>query len=250
MKKIALVLLVVAGFSAVSEESKGSHEVEVSIIRTGGNSFVETQSLATKSKMKWGSDNIGFGGHYILGVSEQEDGSGNKNKSESARNWDVYGRYERDFNEKLAGYFQAQVEGDKFKGFTQRENFDLGTKYSFLKSEERSLSAEFGFRHTIEKLTAKNADGEDRLSSNKARLYGEYAKKVKEGLSYKFWMEYLPNFTNSNDYIINFEPSLAMDLSTTLALKLAYKGSYDNEPAVPTNKKLDYTYTTSLLASF
>ena len=64
-----------------------------------------------------------------------------------------------------------------------------------------------------------------------------------------------PNFSESDDYLISFEPSIAVAMNKTFSLKVAYKGDYDNEPAVDAdsgerNEYLDYTTTTSLIAKF
>jgi putative salt-induced outer membrane protein len=85
---------------------------------------------------------------------------------------------------------------------------------------------------------------------NKARLYNEFNHKFSETVQYKFWLEYVPNFTQSKDYLVNAEASLTSILTSMFSLKVAYKGMYDNLPAVSGYKNYDYATTTSLVAKF
>jgi putative salt-induced outer membrane protein YdiY len=85
---------------------------------------------------------------------------------------------------------------------------------------------------------------------HKARLYNEYDEKYSETLQYKFWLKYVPNFTDGKDYLINGEASITSILNSTFSLKVAYKGMYDNSPAKSGFKNYDYLTTTSLVAKF
>lgn len=241
MHYLILFLLPTLSFANFTNES------ELSLIQTGGNSKVETFNFKTKSLLVSGKNNYELGGHYVLGVSEDK---ATEENVESARNWAGYTKYTRDLNEKLGIYSQVQIEGDEFAGFKQRENLDLGGKYTFIKSDKVSFFSELGLRHTIERAVTRDEDGDDVFNYQKGRFYTEYSRKQNESLSYKFWVEYLPNFTDADKYLITFEPSLAVVLSNVFSLKLAYKGVYNNEPAEGVEEYLDYTTTTSIIAKF
>lgn len=250
MKSIILMTLFTMSFSTFAS-TKFSNESEVSLIQTGGNSSVETYNAKTLSKWAKEKRTYSFGGHYTLGTAEQTDETtGDSQKVESARNWDVMGKYEQILSGKLSGYFSVQYEGDKFSGINQRENLDLGAKYTITNTDKTQSFAELGARYTIEKRTEEDEEGEDTFNFTKARIYYEIAHKKSESLSYKFWFEYLPNFTESEDYIITYEPSIAYVLTSTFSLKTAYRAVYDNVPNVEGFENTDYTFTTSLLAKF
>lgn len=83
-----------------------------------------------------------------------------------------------------------------------------------------------------------------------ARAYTEWNHKYSETFQYRLWAEYVPNFSQSKDYLMIYEASLTSILTSMFSLKVAYKGMYDNVPAVMGNKNYDYTYTTSLVAKF
>ena len=87
------------------------------------------------------------------------------------------------------------------------------------------------------------------LNDSKARLYLETIHNFNSDLLGKLWFEYLPNLSESDDYILSFEPSVSFNISKVFSLKMAYRWNYDNEPAVNKGKH-DTMYTTSLIAKF
>lgn len=169
---------------------------------------------------------------------------------ESARNWDVKAKYEHTLTKYIDGFLAIQYQGNEFSGYKQRENIDLGAKYILKNTDKTQSFFELGARYTIEMKVVRDDKNEDVFNFSKGRLYYEIVHKKSEDLSYKFWIEYLPNFTESEDYLITYEPSVAFILSNTFSLKTAYKAMYDNLPNIEGNKYTDYTFTTSLLAKF
>lgn len=252
MFKIILILLIPT--ICLSQESEFKNESEVSLIQTGGNSSVETYNAKTHFSLKKKKRSYSFGGHYTYGSTEQVNTNGEKENIISARNWDAHTRYEQELNKDLSGFTGLQFEGDEFSGYNQRENIDIGAKHIFLKTDKALFFAELGARYTVERKTTRDKDNEDVFNYSKGRLFLEYSKKTSETFSYKFWAEYLPNFTENDDYLINFEPSIAYILSSTFSLKTAYKGIYDNAPSIDDagerKEYLDFTFTTSIIAKF
>ncbi len=231
MKLVSLLLLL----TSLTAQAKITNISEVGVVITGGNT--DTQIYNGKTLSTWAKDNnkVTFGGHYMLGTTSEE---------LSARNWDLNAKYTRQINPKLGAFVGAIVEGDKFAGIDRRINLDLGASYSFFKDDTSSLFGEAGYRYRTE----KNLLGAT-LNQSQARLYVEGTKAKNKDLFGKLWVEYLPNFTDSDDWQLNFEPSLNFNLMSNLALKLGYLGRYDNEP-VSGKKKFDFLYTTSLIAQF
>lgn len=249
MKLLVLMLGGFISFSVIAQ-IKFSNESEVSSIQTGGNSKVETYNLKTLSKWNKEKSTFSFGGHYTLSASEQVNEDGDEEKITSARNWDVNIKYERELSEKLSVFTAIIYEGDEFSGIDQRENLDLGAKYYLTKKDKTTSFAELGLRYSLEKRTTRDEKNEDKFDFSKGRVYYEVDHKYSESVSYKFWLEYIPNFTDSEDYLVSYEPSIAVVLTNMFSLKVAYKSSYDNVPNVEGNENTDYTFTTSLIAKF
>lgn len=239
-----LLLLVISSF-AFCNDFKFSNESALSIVQVSGNAELSTYNLKTDTTGTKNKSSIGFGGHYTLGTAEVEQDDGSFEDEESARNWDVYLKYDYQFTKTMGLYSAVQYEGNEFSGFDQRSNYDLGLKYVFTKNDKLNHFFELGYRYTYEMLT-NGPDGD----FQKARLYYHIKKQQTENVSYKFWTEYLPNFTESKDYIISFEPSVIVAIDKTFSLQVSYKGVYDNLPNEEGNERLDSIQTTSLIAKF
>lgn len=252
--KIFYAAIILVSLSALGEEveqhSKLSNESEVSLIQTGGNSNVETYNGKTLTAYELSKSVYSLSGHYTVAFYKTVDDSGNSVKAESARNWDARGKYERVVNPRFNIFGALQYEGNKFSGYKQRENIDIGGKYFLFKSEKMSTSFELGARHTVEMNVNRDQNNEDKFSLAKGRLFLEHDQVVSEALSFTFWVEFIPNFTNGEDYLVNFEPSASVVLTKIFSLKSAYKVVYDNVPNIEGNKKKDFKFTTSLLARF
>lgn len=233
MKYIVLFMMLVSA----SAFAQLTNETEVSIIQTGGNSEVQTNNAKTTNAYKWNLNSLTFGGHYTYGETKEQ---------VSARNWDVSTRLERELSNKVSLVGGEIIEGNRFTNIKARYNSDLGGKYFHIKTDSKKFFTELSFRYTIEDRYEPLPNTYD----NKARFYNEFDHKFSETVQYKFWLEYVPNFTDGKDYLVNGEASLTSILNSTFSLKVAYKGMYDNKPAFAGLKMYDYMTTTSLVAKF
>jgi putative salt-induced outer membrane protein len=224
-------------FFCVNAFAQYSNESELASVKTGGNSEVQTTNLKTTNVYKWEFNQVKAGGHYIYGET---------NNGVSARNWDVNGKYEREISQHLSYTFGEIVEGNRFIGIKTRYNSDAGMKYYYVRSDVKNIFSELGYRYTIEDRYQPAPNTFD----NKARFYNEINHKISETVQYKLWIEYVPNFTQSKDYLVNGEASLTSILNSVFSLKVAYLGMYDNLPAQSGFKNYDFTTTTSLVAKF
>lgn len=232
-----LKALGIALFLISTVHAKFSNESEVSIVVNDGNSQLETYHLKSESSYDWKKNKVIFDGQYLYGESQN---------IRSAEEWSVLGRYERSLSERFALFLGELIESNRFAGYRRRFNTDLGTKISLSKNDYQTTSGEVGYRYTIEKKHPRYL-GETK--SSKGRLYLETNWKVFKESKFKLWGEYIPNFTESKDYLLNFEASLGMALNHIFSLKLSYKWMYDNFPPEG-KKKHDTLYSTSLVASF
>ena len=160
--------------------------------------------------------------------------------------WNANLRYDRDFTEKYGVYVSQEVLANRFAGVKRRFNSDIGGKYNIYKSDKNTTFAEVGYRYSVEKREDESIED---IKDSQGRVFAQTEQKLKEDISARFWFEYIPNFTESENYLINLEPSTRISLTSMFSLKIAYLWNYDNQP-VPGNSKYDYTYTTSLIAKF
>lgn len=250
MKKFLATTIIAAFMNApaLAEKKEFNHKSEAAIVTTGGNSELQTYNAKTENTYQKGKRSYTFGGHYTLGFAESDEEQ-NDDLIESARNWDYRGQYTQEVANNISAFGALQYEGDEFSGYTQRTNHDLGGKYSFVDTKKEKLYVELGLRYTEEHRTTDDEDGRNIFYFNKGNLTTELQRK-KENISYGIWIQYLPNFTRSEDYQINIEPTFSVAINDVFSMKVSYKGNYDNEPNVEGNERLDWKYTTALVAEF
>lgn len=212
-------------------------EDEATIISTSGNSDVKTYALKSDNSYTLNSNTIGLKGKYSYGESE---------KIRNTENWEAQLNFGHALNDSISLVAAEIIEANRFAGFSRRYNTDLGVKYSFLKSDTATALMSVGYRYSVEKnIDESIADKKD----SKAKLYLEGSKQINKAVFAKLWVEYIPNFSESEDYLINFEPSLSVVMSELLSLKMAYLWNYDHEPALGSAAH-DTKYTTSIIAKF
>ncbi|WP_372655532.1 YdiY family protein [Halobacteriovorax sp.] len=233
MKSVFIVLLSVLSLTSFAQfKSEDSASINIA----GGNTDLKTYTLKSNNAYEVNKSIYKFNGAYHYGESDSV---------RSAENWSLGLRYDYAFLPLTGLYFGELIEADRFSGYDRRFNTDLGMTHFFYKSDSSSLLAEAGLRYTIQ----KQLDNSEDKKGFKGRLFVEATEVIQENIKGKFWVEYLPNFSESEDYLLNIEPSLIIALNKTLSMKTAYLWKYDNQPTV-SKSKYDYNYTLSLIANF
>ncbi|MEK6556246.1 MAG: DUF481 domain-containing protein, partial [Bdellovibrionota bacterium] len=167
-------------------------------------------------------------------------------KEETALKWDAGLRYERSLSERWSAFAGYLVESDRYAGYMQKHNTDLGGKYIIAKEEKYDILSEAGYRYVHQNFIVAN---DQHSHYNGARVYLEGTYKFNDTNSGRLWAEYLPNFETTDDYQTNWEASVSSALSTMFSLKVAYLSKTDHDP-VPGAEKTDTTFTTALVAKF
>jgi putative salt-induced outer membrane protein len=217
-----------------------TNQSELSIISTGGNSDLSTYNAKTVSKYVSGNNDYQLGGHLTKGKNGTVD---------SASNWDINARYGRKISDTIGAFFSSQYENDTFAGIAYRHNNDLGASYVITKTKKTNASAELGYRNRTQKSILAQVGQDQKVTDHQARLYSEVSRQNTDSFFTKMWLEYLPNFSESNDWQINVEPSLNFAMNANFSLKVGYLYKYDNQPA-DGSKRYDTTYSTTLIAKF
>lgn len=239
MKKRLFLLLIILFSPLARAEFK--HLGEASIVISGGNSELSTYNFKTNNSYKKTKESrytSSFGGHYTLGDAADVI---------IVRNWDVNAKFDAKFTKTLGAFLGEKLEGDKFSGYETRLSTDFGISDVFYTSDTQELKGEVGYRNFYEKnISAAKGSKNDHMG--RLNLMHRYTAKDKFVL--ETYVEYLPNFSESEDYLLNFGPSIAFSLTSNFSFKVGYDGRYDNQPAIDGNRKLDYLYTTSIISKF
>ncbi len=259
--KMLITVLTLVSLVAMADhhgEKKWTHESKLSSVSQSGNTIAETWAFATKHAYKMGMNSFTLSGHYNYGSTGEE-----ASKVLAARNWDYKLRYDRFFTDRITGFISYQTEGDRFQGFDERTNIDLGAKYVLHNSDEMKTHFELGIRQTTEDEITNGSPVNviDTIENKytKVRLYGEHSRPINSNVDFKLWAEYLPsvntdlgvgsNTVDENDFILTVQPSLNVKLNTMLTFQTAYTYRYDSVVPAST-KKVDGMWTNSLVARF
>lgn len=234
IKSVVLAMSMLLGLNAMAIENLKGEAEAGGILQSGANNsesynskFLGTYTLLEKNIFT-------VSGRYLRTTA---------NGVESVRNWEAGVRYTRDLNDDFGVYVGQKIESDIFNGYLQRESTDAGLRYSVIKSEATNWFFEAGYRY--QKLMPMTLDT---TYSNLGRIFTEFNKQLDTTLSFRYWAEYLPNFTDHEAYLANTEASLNIMLNSVFSLKLAYLIQYQNMPSV--DEYTTNTTTMNLVAKF
>lgn len=230
-------LLCIFLFASSIARAETTNESEAGLVLNHGNSKSQSVNAKHLTQQKWSANTVSGSGSYMRSKS---------GGLVSAERWDLLAKYERELSGSFSMIAAQGVEGDRFAGYRQRYNTDIGPKYYFHKEDKVwEWFGELGYRYTRENTVAN-----ERKKYHKARLYTESNWAWSQSGSSKIWIEYLPNFTDSSDWLLNAEISSSAAFTNILAFKVAYLVKFDNKPNLGIKKKTDGTLTTSLVAKF
>ena len=228
---IGLLLLVsMPAFAQLTNES------ELGIASANGNTKTQTYSFKQINDYKWRNNVFSYKGRYLNAKSNGE---------ETARYFMSGIRYENQVSSRFGLFVGEILEKDKFAGIENRYITDIGGKYRFIETEMTKFFSELGYRYMHE-----DRIDETSAFNNFGRLYTEWEHKWNESFSTKYWVEYLPNFTEHKDWLFNTELSISAMLNQVFSLKTGVLLRYDHFPAPGIEYKTDTLFSTALVAKF
>ena len=235
-KKVSIILFLIAVICPAvhAEDKKWSNETEFSFVYTGGNTDVITLSAKNLLTYKFAENIVGA---WKLGALYGEtDGVKNSERFYT----DVRG--DNLINEALYAALLAGWLQDEFAGLDSRYYIGPAVGYKFINGPDHFLSAEVGADYVNEEFTSGSPDSRDYARGRALGLY-EYAINAKNKFTQS--LEYLYDFSESDNYGINSVTGLISSISDVFSLKITYEVAYDNEPALDasTGNKLDDTDT-------
>ncbi len=214
-----------------------TNESEVGILIAKGNS--DSQSFSAKEAVGYTWEEVNslkFNGRYLQAKT---------NGIQNAFYWLTGLRYDRALNDRLGLFLGQILESDKYAGYNQKYNSDLGVKYAIMKELKFLWNGEVGYRYTVENQLTGTQN-----KMHYARAYTEAIKEWTQGVSTKLWYEYLPNFTIASDYQMNTELSVSAALNRTFSVKSGYLLRYDHLLNPGSHARTDTLFTTALVAKF
>lgn len=228
------LLIAANGFAG---EKKFQDEAELSYVKTGGNSEVTT--LSFKNLLKYQFSERLEGAWELGALYGESDGD------RSAESYMTELRADYKLIKKLYVYGLAGFLTDDFAGYDRRYYGGLGVGYKFLDGPKHSFSGELGLNYSSEEYT-DNTDND--FIEGRAFVLYEYA--INEKSVFSQGVEYLYDFDESDNYRINSDTSLKVQINTVLSLKAGYEVRYDNAPTPATLDDTDTRFYTAIVAAF
>lgn len=234
----SFTLALVSPFVVSASALENLHnETEVGAIVVTGNASTKTLNVRQRTDFAWGEKHdIRFEGQYL---------NGHTGPIETVRRWLLGLRYGHRLDERKSVFVGQNVESDVFAGIDRQYNTDVGLRYLIGQTEAMEWHAEAGYRFQSEEPTV-GSTSHDHL----ARLYTELNYRYSEFVLAKTDFEYLPNFSDSDDYDLIGEVALYTALSSILSFKTGYEVRYRSVLAGAARERTDTLFTTALVAKF
>lgn len=238
---ILLILLVIFGLSFSEEKNQEEEKnlsirVELSFVRTTGNT--NTQTFSEKGSLEYeGKRNRFFLENSFLFVKSQGKETANKLK--------VEGRWEHSLTDRLFNFLSTGYERDRFSGYDFKWNGGSGLGYEFIKSDSQSLKVLFSLNYFYNRSTDEQIDN---YGTYKTELFYEW--QILENLAFKQRSDYIRSLSDPDTYFINSESSVEVKVTEIISLGVSYKLAYQNKPPEEGVKRLDTTFSTSLILDF
>lgn len=219
------------------ETKKWSDEAELSFVDTGGNS--DTQTVSAKNLLKYQFS------PKLTGTWKAGALSGKTDNERNAERFFTELRLDYALSERLYSYVNGGWLKDKFAGVSSRYYAGPGLGYKFLNGPRNFLAGEAGLNYVIEEYT--NDTDRDYLGG---RLFGLYEYHFNKKNKFTQSLEYLHDFDESTNYLINSETAVISALNGNLSLKASYIVNYDHDPVPSTLDTTDTIIAIALVANF
>jgi putative salt-induced outer membrane protein YdiY len=137
-------------------------------------------------------------------------------------------------------YGRSEISYDKIKKLDRRLDNGIGVGYELYRAEETYTSVEAGVAYIDSKYEDNQRDHGVHL-----RLAQSGSLVINERVTLIESVEYKPKFEDFDDYLINAEAALRVDLFSQIYFMLSVTDRYDNTPAAGT-KRNDLSVISSL----
>jgi putative salt-induced outer membrane protein len=244
-KKILFIAIVFIGlgvaaatsFAEEKSEKALSDEGEVSYVQTDGNTKVST--LSAKNQLKYQFN------ERLLGTWKAGATSAETSNVKTAESYNTDLKLDYQNTRRLYSFVNAGWEQNKFAGVDEHTYGGAGVGYKFLVGPANFLVGELGVQYVTEKYTDTTKD--DHAGG---RAFAKYEYAFTEKNKFTQSLEYLNNFDDSEKYNVNSETAVISAINGNFSLKAAYVVNYTNAPVPETLKKKDSTSTVALVVNY
>jgi putative salt-induced outer membrane protein len=236
---LGLSLTAASAAVAQDEREPGLYdEAELSLVVTAGNSESNAFGLKNRLERLWPSSRLTFdlGGIRIESgrVTRQAVGTGPNDfevqeetiRETTAENYFATVRFDRDLSERTFAYASGGWVRNRPAGVDNRFTGAVGLGRKLIDTERTHFQADVGATITsAERLVG----GTDSFAG--ARFSWDFGHQLTESTKFASLLIVDENLADTDDLRGEFDNSIAVNMSETLALKTALKLLFDNQPA-------------------
>ncbi len=226
---VSIATVCVASAAFAEEEDKGT-AINAGISLTDGNS--ETLVAHAGIDHKGGSEStpVEFGIEGNYGESTVENADGETTDETTVENVNAYAGLKHLYSDTLYSYLRGDALYDDVAGVDSRLSIGPGIGNYFVKSDTTELSGEIGAAYVWEELDGGEAED---ISEDYAalRVAQELSHKLSETARVWESVEYLPEFEEFDNYLLNSEIGIEAAVNSHMSLRLVYQYRYDATPA-------------------
>jgi putative salt-induced outer membrane protein YdiY len=242
------------GAAAPPPKPKWETSAGIGVTYSDGNTRNVLITADILTRRKWEQNEIGLG--IIGGYGEAEVKTVDPVTGEIDRNMEKntdflrgFGQYNRLFTDRFYGYFRADALHDDIANIMYRVTLSPGAGYYFIKEKQTTLSAEIGPGYIFERLYDETNGTYDNNDYATLRLSQRFEHKFSDRARIWEFLEYLPEFADFGNFIINAEVGVEASLTKRMSLRVVAQDTYDNEPA-PGRKENDFKLIAGLNYKF
>lgn len=213
-----------------------SFRFEGSYVQTSGNTNTETFSEKVEVK---------YNGEVYRALIKNSALLTRQDRKETANRFDVSSRVERLFTERFFAFASTSYERDRFSGYEYKISGGPGIGYDLVRTDHHELKTLLSYIYYYNKIAGDSIQQYPTLKAE-----ANYLAHLRDNLRLKEYLTYIVNLEDTETYFINSETSLEVKINKYLSLGVGYKIAYQNKPPEPGIKRLDTTFSTSLIVDF
>jgi putative salt-induced outer membrane protein YdiY len=198
----------------------------------GGNTKTASVGFNADAIRRTEVDRLTFGAAYRYSREEDPDTG---EKSTSANNWFVLGKYDYFFTKRFYGYAGIRLEGDDVADLKFRAIPSVGVGYQWFEGPTFNLATEAGIAYVYEDY---ETTGSNDYVAGRLAYHVDWTPRTGIFLFHNF--EYMPSFEDpTGQYLINADAGARFTLISNLFSEVRAEWKHNESPA-PGRKKDDF----------
>lgn len=207
------------------EASSWVTDLNAALNITDGNSETTTLNLGAHTQWEQGPHEFTAEANYNYGESAKRDPEGTKTTSTTIDNLSFDSQYNHLFTERVYALITLSALKDELADINYRVISGPGLGVYLVKEENWFLRVEAGVAYLVEEVADDKSDyATGRVAQRFERELGENALVWQS-------LEYLPEFGDLENYLLNTEIGARAKLKGNLSLRMVLQSRYDNTPA-------------------